>query len=90
MDKKIKQGIGQLDDDEFYVEDIEKAIREIVEESSGGIKFVELLVKLNIRFSLKLPGPEKIEEIVRNTPGVKVLDYIWKSENRSKMFVYTD
>ena len=72
-------------------EKIQNAVREILEMHSGGIKFTELITEI-VAYNYFRPGEmdaDEIEKAVREMEGVKVLDYVWKSLNRSKMFVYT-
>jgi hypothetical protein len=69
-------------------------IEVILDDSSGGIKFIELLnklIKIMYEGEYIIPEnfPEKLEKLIRKNTEFKVLDYTWKSMNRSKMFVYT-
>jgi hypothetical protein len=75
-------------EDKMEENEIKKLICEIIDDSSGGIKFLDLAVKLQLRTNYQFDADE-LERIVRNTEGVKVLDYTWHYLNRSKMFVYT-
>jgi hypothetical protein len=86
--------------DQFYKDLLHKNILAIVDEASGGIKFTELVCKLT-ELSCKNPELyagyghdsvnwiEDIEEVCRASHVLEVLDYISKTMNRSKMFVYT-
>jgi hypothetical protein len=70
---------------------IKNAARKIIEDHSGGVKFIELIADM---VTDKYLGPEEvdpdeIENVIREMEDVKILDYVWKSMNRAKMFVYT-
>ena len=70
---------------------IKYTARKIIEDHSGGVKFIELIADM---VADKYLGPEEvdpdeIENVIREMEDVKILDYVWKSMNRAKMFVYT-
>ena len=71
------------------------AIFSIVNDESGGIKFTELIVKLcvyaydNNAKHLIPNNPEIIEETIRKSKVMKILDYTSNYMCRQKMFVYT-
>ena len=70
---------------------IKDAVRRILDEHFGGIKFTELIVDL-ITYRHLEPNevdPDEIEKVIREMKDVAVLDYVWKSMNRAKMLVYT-
>jgi len=68
---------------------VENAIRNIVNEHSGGVKFTELIVEIVSKKYLDIKNPDEIEKVIREMEDVKILDYTWKSIDRAKMFVYT-
>ena len=68
---------------------VENAIRNIVNEHSGGVKFTELIVEIVSKKYLDIKNPDEIEKVIREMEDVKILDYTWKSMDRAKMFVYT-
>lgn len=71
---------------------IKDGVRRILDEHSGGIKFTELIVDLITYRHLESNevDPDEIEEVIRwGMEDVNILDYVWKSMNRAKMFVYT-
>ena len=82
----VARAIQKLKKDEE--DKLKKLILEVVEDSSGGLKFTELLVKLMLKGGI-FESPEELERIVRETKGVRVLDYVWHREKREKMFIYT-
>jgi hypothetical protein len=78
-------------------------IRKFVEDHSGGIKFTELICKLMSTIlgaeDAKYIGmtkkqeehfPDRIEALIRKSKEFKILDYTWRSENKAKIFVYTE
>lgn len=78
-------------------------IRRSVEEHSGGIKFTELLchimstilgaedtIYIGMTKKQEENFPNRIEALLRKSKEFKILDYTWRSENRAKMFVYTE
>jgi hypothetical protein len=77
------------------MEILHDAIAKIVENSSGGIKFIELITVLASEYRHQLTEtdiellPERVEKVIRESNDLKILDYTFKSYNRSKMFVYT-
>lgn len=75
---------------------IKKLILEIIEDNSGGLKFTELLPNLitklinsNQSNFIEHLTPEFVEELITQTPELKILEYTFKSLNRQKMFIYT-
>jgi hypothetical protein len=70
---------------------IKDGVRRILDEHSGGIKFTELIVEIaSCRYlDISEMDADEIEKVIREMEDVKVLDYVWKSMNRAKMFVYT-
>lgn len=73
---------------------LEDRIFEIVQGSSGGIKFLNLITRLVMHgdefddFTV-----DEIEQAVRSHAKLKVLDYSWDmgaGMKRAKMFVYTE
>lgn len=65
-----------------------------VVDNSGGIKFTELLAKLTaiaIENSEQLPEnfQDMVEETIRKSDKMKILDYTFTTLKRVKMFVYT-
>lgn len=79
----------------FGASELHGAIVEIVNDYSGGIKFMELVTTLIDRYrehlsrSDKKNLPEVVEKIVRESDDLKVLEYTMKTLNRMKLFVYT-
>ena len=76
--------------------ELKKLILEIVEDHSGGLKFIELLAELiskmyesNESKQIELLTPEFIEETIRKMPELKILKFTFKNLKREKMFVYT-
>jgi hypothetical protein len=78
-------------------------ILRFVEDHSGGIKFTELVH--NLMATILDPGeakyigvtkkqkedfPDRIETLLRKSKEFKILDYTWRSQNRAKMFIYTE
>ena len=70
----------------------------IVNEHSGGIKFVELVAKIGEwvhtdkpRLSKKVIEdlPQHLEAEILKSKELKILYYTYKALNREKMFVYT-
>ncbi len=67
--------------------ELEILIRRLLDENSGGMKFLELVTKI-VEESKKI-NPEIVESLCRRLNGIKVVDYTWKQCNRSKMFICT-
>ena len=73
---------------------IPEYLRVLISKASGGMKFTDLLsTVLEAQPTLaKLPHfPETLENCVRNTEGLAILEYSWKMPSgqlRHKMFVY--
>jgi hypothetical protein len=71
-------------------------IRIIVNENSGGLKFIELLSILMTKYhdlfgeQERSGFPEVVEAVIRNSSDLKILDYTQQSMQRAKMFVYTE
>jgi hypothetical protein len=68
----------------------------IVEDSSGGIKFIDLVSRAVFEASENgTTGkdlddlPDLIEKEIRNSKDMKILEYTWRAMSRQKMFVYT-
>lgn len=79
---------------------LQDAIRQIIDDNSGGIKCTALFTELIsmvcenkiFGFSNKsLPDENELLDIIRGLPNVKILEYSWykMSPPRSKMFIYT-
>lgn len=67
--------------------ELRSAIMDAVSDSSGGLKFPELIAKLPKKFAGT--DPDVLEEEIRDMPELKILDYTWVPMMRAKMFVYT-
>jgi hypothetical protein len=69
-------------------------ILEILEQNSGGMKFLELIVELTkVRYERSLSvltSPDDILSLCMAMPEVKVVEYTWKSMNRAKYFICTE
>jgi hypothetical protein len=88
-----RQTIQMVKDEPSILHD---KIKIIVNENSGGIKFVELLSELLTRyhdiFEEQDNGefPTIVEHVIRASTDLKILDYTWLQMERAKMFVYTE
>lgn len=67
--------------------ELEKFIRNIIDENSGGLKYMDLLSQV-VRSSHREQA-DKLEEIISKMEGIKVLNYTWHRLSREKMFIYT-
>lgn len=66
-------------------------IREILRESSGGMKFLEFMTKLQDReqgWTFNMTA-DSVVALIGRMPDVEILNYTWHDCNRAKMFVYT-
>lgn len=83
-------------------ETIQNWVLEMVQQSSGGIKFVELITKLMMRANenkeswgtlmKRVSDAEWLEEAIEEMDQVEILRYSWQLSgelSREKMFVYT-
>jgi len=72
------------------------AIKLVVNDNSGGLKFVELLSILMTKYHDKFEEqdngefPTIVEHVIRASTDLKILDYTWLQMERAKMFVYTE
>lgn len=85
-EKEIIKGLSE--------KDIHDEIVNVVDEHSGGIKFVELICVLSSHFGRDINDfrglPDYVEKMCRESKTIKVLDYSSRKLNRQKMFVYTE
>jgi len=75
-------------------------IFQIIEDHSGGVKYLELLMEvLSRHHDEPLPHLEKVDEQdlsthifneIRSMKDIKVLEYNYRALNRTKYFVYTE
>ncbi len=76
--------------------------REIVQQSSGGIKFIELMTKLMTRAMdrkedfgtvlKRVTDGEWVEQTIEEMDDIKILRYSWQLSgelSREKLFIYT-
>jgi hypothetical protein len=77
---------------------LHELILDIVNDNSGGIKFIALMTEVIFRIKegkangfREIPDDLDIymEEIIRESKDMKILDYTWTKMKRAKMFVYT-
>lgn len=82
---------------------LKEAIIKCVDNNSGGIKFIDLILELlqmtyrqeieNRETSQGLVQVENLGEtiirIINEEPSLRILEYSWKKENKAKLFVYT-
>jgi hypothetical protein len=78
---------------------LNETIRSILDSHSGGIKFIDLVFEIqdfisNEEIDEKSISdidnlPDIVENLVREDPYLKILEYTWHRCNKSKMFVYT-
>lgn len=77
------------------MQNLEQIILDIVNNHSGGIKFTTLIADLVSKHKEHeididcVHFPDQVEQAIRNSSKMKILDYMWTDMNRAKMFVYT-
>lgn len=95
---KINKGTGTKEEQEIIKgltdKEVHDEIVKIVDDSSGGIKFVDLLVVLSAHYGKDINDfrkmPDYLENLCRTSKVIKVLDYQCRNLNRHKMFIYTE
>jgi hypothetical protein len=73
---------------------LQQKIIEIIDDSSGGIKFIDLVSRLiSLKKFKEFSDNERflhdVEWYCRNTKDIRTLDYTMRTLNRNKMFIYT-
>lgn len=76
---------------------LEKTVLDIVNDHSGGIKFTELISIIvakneeeHLGLDIDNDFPTVLENTIRASSKLKILDYTWQPMSRAKMFVYTE
>lgn len=75
-------------------DDILEIVIKIVNDHSGGVKFLELITDMTTKYRENFQPicdnfADRVEEIIRASDKVKILDYTYQALNRAKMFIYT-
>jgi hypothetical protein len=83
--KKPEKAVEALD----LLRVLRKDIEDIVTSHSGGLKLTELIPELiTKRKNLKIKI-ETIIEVIDSSPNLRILEYTWRTNNRTKYFIYT-
>jgi hypothetical protein len=68
---------------------LRKDIELIVNSHSGGLKLMELIPELITKRKNPRINIETIMGVIHSSETLRVLEYTWKANNRTKIFVYT-
>lgn len=66
---------------------LEQAILKILDENSGGVTMLKLIVELLVQGFKE--DTDHILAVVEKSKDMKYLSYTWKSQKREKYFIYT-
>jgi hypothetical protein len=69
--------------------ELRKDIEDIVASHSGGLKLTELIPDLFVKRKNLKVKVETIIGVIESNPNLRILEYTWRSNNRTKYFIYT-